>query len=170
MLPGSPAVTTSGTKLLPQLPSFTLTGLCHVLTFQVSCVRLWDRGAGSLPESHDGAPPVGARLLLAALLRVRPRDQPWGGDEGAHRHARSGRHSRDEVGVQKCAVEAPDPRWCNHENTKLFAELARGAFLFHDNHSDNKNNVGCRLTVLVWSVTTTLQKFSVYELLNTKVS
>lgn len=77
--------------------------LWHVLTYlclQVSRVRLWDGRSSSFPESHDGTPPMGARLILAALLRVRPLDQSGGRDEGSRQHTHAGEHGsrrRDEV-------------------------------------------------------------------------
>lgn len=40
---------------------------------------------------------MGAQILLAALLRVRPLDQSGGRDEGSRLHAHSG---RSEVGVR----------------------------------------------------------------------
>lgn len=41
---------------------------------------------------------MGARLLLVALLRVRPFDQSGGRDEGSCQHALAGeRHRADEV-------------------------------------------------------------------------
>lgn len=73
---------------------------CPPSVLQVPCVRVRDGRAYPFPESHDWTPPMGARRLLAALLRLRPLDQSGGRDEGSRQHARAGEHrsQRDEVG------------------------------------------------------------------------
>lgn len=69
---------------------------------QVSRVRVRDKRPNALPESHDRASPVGARLLLAALLHVQPLDQSGGRHEDARQHThprRCGIKRGDEVGA-----------------------------------------------------------------------
>lgn len=68
---------------------------------QVSRVRVRDQRPNTLSESHDRASPMGARLLLAALLYVQPLDQSGGRHEDARQHTltwRCGIKRGDEVG------------------------------------------------------------------------
>ncbi len=72
-----------------------------ICLLQVSCVWLRDRQTCPFPESHDRTSPMGAPVLLAALLLVRPLNQSGGRNEGSRQHAHTGERWsqwRDEVG------------------------------------------------------------------------
>lgn len=64
-------------------------------------MRVRDKRPDPFPESHDRASPMGARLLLATLLRVQPLDQSGGRHEDARQHTHTwgcGIKRGDEVG------------------------------------------------------------------------
>ena len=71
---------------------------------------------------------MGAGLLLAALLRLRPLDQAGSRDEGPRGHAHTGGHGRDEVGLllkcfvcRRCSARR-NPSW--HTSLSLYAQKA----------------------------------------------